>query len=278
VGSYARDVRTRTGRSLTVLVSVVVVLASACGPPRRYFNEVFNTVSVTRGLQYGAAPDEYGQTERLLLDLYQPDGDDHARRPAIVWVHGGGFSAGSKTDPKQVANATTFAKRGYVTVSINYRLRSGNVGQAIADAQHDAQAAVRWLRRYADRYRVDRNRIAIGGTSAGAITALYVGNHAEDPGTSGNPGYRSDVGAAVSISGFGGWYSTGDAPAVLFHGREDRTISHSAAVRTCEEYHRYGNVCELHTYEGYGHNLYPDNQREIQDLTAAFLVRHLDLP
>jgi poly(3-hydroxybutyrate) depolymerase len=78
-----------------------------------------------------------------------------------------------------------------VTTSIDYRLRSGNLGQAITDAQHDAQAAVRWLRRHADQYRIDPERIAIGGTSAGAITALYVGNHAEDPGTSGNPEFRS---------------------------------------------------------------------------------------
>ncbi|MDQ3147457.1 MAG: alpha/beta hydrolase [Actinomycetota bacterium] len=270
--------RPRSVRRVTALVvlAAAVLLGASCEPSGRYFNEVFSSVSIIRDLQYGAAPDEDGRSERLLLDLYQPDGDDQARRPAIVWVHGGGFTRGDKS--AQSSNATTFAKRGYVTVSINYRLRSDNIGLAINDAQHDAQAAVRWLRRYANRYRIDAGRIAIGGSSAGAITALYVGNHREDPGTSGNAGFGSSVRAAVSISGFGGHYSSGDPPAILFHGTQDSTLPYSLAVDTCEEHRRFGNVCELRTYQGAGHGLYPTYQRDIQDRTAAFLFRHLDLP
>ena len=248
-------------------------LAPAPAPPGRYLEEVFSAVSVASGLQYGEAPDEAGVPERLLLDLYQPEGDEQARRPAIVWVHGGGFSAGSRAG--EADNAASFAKRGYVTVSISYRLRSSAIGQAITDAQHDAQAAVRWLRRNADELRVDPDRIAIGGTSAGAITALMVGNHVEDPGTSGNPGFRSDVQAAVSISGFGGHYSPGDAPAILFHGTADNVLPYSLAVGTCDEIRRVGNVCELHTYEGAGHNLYATARADIQAKIAEFLHRQL---
>ncbi len=265
--------------SAALLVSAVVGLSAAASaaeePPGRYLEEVFGEVEITPGLAYGAAPNQEGQVEELLLDLYQPKGDTLGRRPAIVWVHGGGFIGGDRSG--EADNATSFAKRGYVTVSISYRLGGGNVGQAITNAQHDAQAAVRWLRRYADQYGIDPDRIAIGGTSAGAITALFVGNHAEDPGASGNPGYRSDVGAAVSISGFGGHYSPGDAPAVLFHGTADPLLPYALAVGTCDEYHRNGNVCELHAYDGAGHGLYPDHQEEIQSLIAEFLVRHLNL-
>ncbi len=267
----------RARRTMVALaISTVVALsATACEPPGRYFNEVFGSVTVTRDLQYGAALDENGQTERLLLDLYRPNGDDQARRPAIVWVHGGGFSGGDKSG--YTTDATSFAKRGYVTVSINYRLQSGNIGQAITNAQHDAQAAVRWLRRYADQYRIDRDRIAIGGSSAGAITALYVANHPEDPGTSGNAGYRSTVKAAVSISGFGGHYTAGDPPIVLFHGTDDQTIGYDLAVDTCNQHRRAGNLCELHTYQGAGHGLYADHRVDIQRRTAEFVYRNLDL-
>ncbi len=242
-------------------------------PPGRYLEEVFPEVTVERDLQYGAAPDENGVTENLLLDLYQPVGDTQALRPAIVWVHGGGFSGGNRG--LEAGNADTFAKRGYVTTSISYRLRSGNIGQAIADAQHDAQAAVRWLRANADRYGIDPDRIAIGGTSAGAITALFVGNHAEDPGTSGNPGFRSDVQAAVSISGFGGHYSAGDAPAIMFHGTADPILPYPLAVGTCDEIRRAGNVCEFHTYEGAGHILFVAHREDVQAKTAEFLLRQL---
>jgi acetyl esterase/lipase len=61
--------------------------------------------------------------------------------------------------------------------------------------KHDAQAAVRWLRANAATYRLDPSRIAIGGSSAGAITAMMVSYNAVDPGSSGNPGYPSDVAA-----------------------------------------------------------------------------------
>lgn len=268
--------RTRiTAVFAATIVSAAVLLSAGCSPPGRYFNEVFDSLRVTKDLQYGAAPDENGRTERLLLDLYQPQGDTQARRPAIVWVHGGGFTGGDKSG--ETANAVSFAKRGYVTVSINYRLRDSDAGRAINDAQHDAQAAVRWLRANADRYRIDSDRIAIGGYSAGAITALYVGNHHEDPGSSGNPGFRSDVRAAVSLAGFGGHYSTGDTPAVLFHGTRDTTIPYSLAVGTCDQYRRYGNICELHAYEGAGHSLYPQYQADIQGKIAEFLYRNLDL-
>src|SRR4029078_3560105 len=106
----------------------------------------------------------------------------------------------------------TFAKRGYVAVSMNYRLLApdsctGGAGISMecyvagVAAVHDAQAAVRWLRANAAEYGIDPERIAIGGESAGGITATGVGVYAAEPGDSGNPGYPSDVQAWMSISG-----------------------------------------------------------------------------
>lgn len=270
-------------RTLTAAALVLILASSACEPTSgRYIDETFTGVSVARDLVYGEAPDEQGATEVLRLDLYQPAGDTLARRPAIVWVHGGGFTGGTRA--AMATEAAAFAKRGYVTVSISYRLREGEYfddladplfQRAVADAQHDAQAAVRWLRSNADRYGIDPERIAIGGTSAGAITALFVGNHAEDPGTSGNPGFRSDVQASVSISGFGGHYTSGDAPAILFHGTADPVLPYPLAVGTCDEIRRAGNVCELHTYEGAGHILYVSHREDVQAKIAEFLLRQL---
>ncbi len=67
-----------------VLISAAAVLSAGCSPPGRYFNEVFDSLTITSDLQYGAATDENGRTERLLLDLYRPNDDTQARRPAIV--------------------------------------------------------------------------------------------------------------------------------------------------------------------------------------------------
>jgi acetyl esterase/lipase len=263
-------------RAVALLAVLVTVLSTAgCTPDSgRFFDEVFPNVTSSLGLVYGEAPDENGNPETLRLDLFEPQGDTRPLRPAIIFIHGGSFCCGNRT--AEHTNAQAFARRGYVTVAISYRLRSDNLGQAMVDAKHDAQAAVRWLRANATQYRIDPNQIAAAGTSAGAITALSVGNNPEDPGNSGNPGFPSDVGAAVSVSGFGGYFSPGDAPAVLFHGTADGTVPYVTAVSTCERAIEEGNVCELHSYPGAGHNL-SAHRAEIYDLAANFLYRHLHL-
>jgi predicted esterase len=267
-----RRVGLRTVASLAVLVAVMA--SAGCTPSSgRFIDEVFPNVTETLNLAYGSAPDENGSTETLRLDLFQPQGDTRALRPAVIFLHGGSFCCGSRA--LEHTNARAFARRGYVAVAVSYRLRSGNIGQAMLDAKHDAQAAVRWLRAHATEYRIDPDQIAAVGTSAGAITALNVGNNPEDPGNSGNPGYPSDIGAAVSVSGFGNYHSPGDAPAILFHGLRDDTISHDLAIATCENARAHGNVCELHSYDA-GHNL-GAHRAEIYRLTANFLYRHLHL-
>jgi predicted esterase len=257
--------------------------------PLRYRDSVFGEVAVTTDVPYGSAVNQQGQIQTLLLDVYEPDGDDVERRPAIVWVHGGSFYAGSKTSPEIVDEATTFAKKGFLTVSISYRLAPApgcsaaaptvSCVTAIVDAQHDAQAAVRFLRANAAAYRVDPDRIAIGGSSAGAITALNVGFNPESPGASGNPGYSSAVGAAVSLSGakLGAVTDGGDAPSLLFHGTLDVVVPYQWAVRTVEQARAVGLASILTTWEGDGHTPYGAHRTEILDQMTNFLYHVLDL-
>jgi acetyl esterase/lipase len=122
----------------------------------------------------------------------------------VIWVHGGGFTFGSRTF---MANyATAFAERGYLSATITHRLAGDQLGQlgyetAARAAQHDAQAAVRWFRRRAERLNVDPRRIFIGGHSAGAFMALEVAVSRDDPGRSGDPGFSSRVRGAIGFSG-----------------------------------------------------------------------------
>ena len=167
----------------------------------RYRDPIFSAVTVTSNVTYGSAVNLENQTITLQLDMYQPAGDTVTARPAIVWVHGGSFCCGSRTSPELVDEANTFAKQGYVNISIDYRLESpgcsgtfSNCVAAIQEAAADAQTAVRFLRTKSATYGIDPNRIAIGGSSAGGITALNVGySTPEDP--------SAGVRAAVSLSG-----------------------------------------------------------------------------
>src|SRR5215471_14716030 len=209
--STLRQMKRRVLVVLTVLA--LTVAAAGCdwrtidppgAVPLRYRDKIFGTVVKTSDIEYGTATNLSHQSITLTLDMYEPKNDTVTKRPVIVWVHGGSFSSGDKTSPELVDEANTFSKKGYVNVSINYRLSATGCSAAaptsscilaIQNSMHDAQAAVRFLRANASTYGVDPDRIAIGGTSAGAITALDVGYNPDDPGTSGNPGFSSAVGA-----------------------------------------------------------------------------------
>ena len=281
-------------RRLFVLVlTCLSLIAAGCvhlvpppgAAPLRYRDLVFANVTTTPNVAYGSAVNAAGQTQTLVLDVYRPTGDTISSRPAIVWVHGGGFSGGNKSSPEIVDEATTFARKGFVSVSISYRLRSGCVPpsgaciQAMQDAQHDAQAAVRFLRANASTYGVDANRIAISGTSAGAITALHVAYNPNDPGTSGNPGHSSTVRAAVSLSGAKilGTINTGEPASLLFHGTSDGLVPYQWAVNTVNEAQSVEVAAYLTTWQGEGHVPYVEHRQQIHDQTTNFLFSTLDL-
>ena len=273
-----------------LLAVALVLVASGCNWPKmvpsgaaplRYRDAVFTGVTKTADITYGTAVNQQGQTVTLQLDMYAPTGDAVTSRPTIVWVHGGSFCCGNKTSGEIVDEANTFALKGYVNASISYRLSPGgcNAGgptaeciTAIQHALDDAQAAVAFLRANAATYGIDPTRIAIGGTSAGAITALNVGYSNEESPT-------SAVRASVSLSGahIFGAFNTGDAPSLLFHGSSDVVVPYQWAVNTRDGAQAAGLVSFLTTWTGAGHVPYTQNRQQILDETTNFLYKAMDL-
>jgi para-nitrobenzyl esterase len=279
---------------LAVLLALVVTgcdpLATPEGPaPLRYRDDVFTGVTRTNDITYGSAIDQTGATVSLELDLYQPTGDTVTSRPAIVWVHGGSFAQGTKRSPELVEEANYFARKGFVSVSIEYRLVDGGcTGEvpvsvcitAIIQARQDAQTAVRFLRAEADTYRIDPTRIAIGGTSAGAMTALNVGYTPEDPGPGAHQGFDSSVRAVQSLSGSqlaSGPINAGDAPALLFHGTADVVVPYAWAESTVQLAQDAGLIAVLRSWEGDEHVPYVQHRTQILTETRNFFYSQMDL-
>lgn len=137
---------------------------------------------------------------RQKLDIYLPD-EGNGPFPVIVSIHGGAFLGGDKADA-QVMPMLEGLKRGYAVVAVSYRLSWEATFPALV---HDVKAAVRWLRAKARRYRLDAERIAAWGRSAGGYLAAILGTSAgvqelEDL-RLGNPDQPSHVQAVVAWFG-----------------------------------------------------------------------------
>ncbi|NRB74680.1 MAG: SMP-30/gluconolactonase/LRE family protein [Verrucomicrobiales bacterium] len=162
-------------------------------PPTKLGPELDEQVESHLDLTFGKGGDR-----ELLLHLYRPRKAE-GPLPAIVCIHGGGWGKGDRRHHANIAKA--MAARGYVTVTIDYRLS----GEAIFPAHiHDCKAAVRWLRAHAEKWGVDPDWIGATGASAGGHLAALLatsGGVAELEGESGNPDFSSDIQAAVPMGG-----------------------------------------------------------------------------
>lgn len=105
------------------------------------------------------------------MDFYLPAATT-GPRPVLIWLHGGGWQNGDRHRiPDHISD---FATRGFAVVSMEYRLSH----EAIYPAQiHDVKGGIRWLRANADhpRLRLDPDRIAVMGSSAGSHLAALAG-------------------------------------------------------------------------------------------------------
>ena len=174
----------------------LLMLITLCGFSQnyRYTNTIFGSSTVTSNIQYTTAPslnspysDESATTTiALSMDIYQPSGDTLSQRPVIIFAHGGGFADGDKNVDDMTAYCDTFARKGYVTISIDYRqgievLDNGDLHytRAAYRGLQDGRSAIRFLRANASAYGIDPNKIYWGGNSAGSfigLNSIFMGN------------------------------------------------------------------------------------------------------
>ncbi|MGJ8681441.1 alpha/beta hydrolase fold domain-containing protein [Paraglaciecola sp.] len=150
-------------------------------------------IQVTKNITYATFPEKDVQ-----LDLYSPK--IKKMYPGIILVHGGGWTGGSRQSFHTTAVA--LAKRGYVVANIDYRLATEAV---FPGAVQDTKAAVRWLRKHANQFNVDPNKIsAIGGSAGGHLVAMAALNgHSNKFNGAGNLPDTSSKLQAVIIMGAG---------------------------------------------------------------------------
>lgn len=225
----------------------------------RYLDNVFPSVKKTT-VNYAPTLNHTGQPFNLSMDVYEPEGDNLSARPVVILAHGGSFLFGDKSMMQPWCEL--LAKKGYVAVSIQYRLfpfiilgipDSTDIFDTAIKATGDMKAAVRYFREdaaTANLFRADASNIFIGGYSAGAVAAMHTAYlDADDQvpaflqssitdngglegisGTASNKTYPSGSKAVVNMSGGlyrSFWVDGSESPLVSIHGTADATVPYT---------------------------------------------------
>ena len=351
-------------RTLTAVAALLCVGGlAACNPPDPGPTGLYRGIQAditpvvtpkARPVTWGAAPaidENYGGTlyagtsgempdprpallpgglEPLRLWVADPH-DGRTGRPAIIWLHGGGFAVGIDSMYGLAAGSgREYAQRGYVGFSVEYRTDttlatwagSGGSGRPpslcqwvqdnekpgdptweaaktecarnIVAAQRDALAAVRWVRAHAAQYGVDPAKVAVGGFSAGAVTASNTAYQSDDVG---DVAYWTgdDISPVASkptavIGASGCTYSwdglapatigVGDAPTSFIASKYDPAVPYACTALTVTTARSRGLVAELTSYCTSGlhaSNLYDAHKAATDDQWTTFLVRQLGI-
>ncbi|MBN2635012.1 MAG: carboxylesterase family protein [Prolixibacteraceae bacterium] len=261
-----------------ILILLFTVTHNITAQQFRYSSQLFNKVDTLKEIEYAqtewlnnpiallsAYNIHYGEstTEKrpLLMDIFMPHGDTVSKRPAIVFLHGGALLIGSRLNDDMVAMCDSFARKGYVTATIDYRLGMGatfsglfsikvdeiNGYRAAYRGIQDTRAAIRFLKHNADSYGIDTSKIFITGSSAGSILALqniYIDRHEinefaftspslGDIDAVGVQGYESKAAAIASLWGAiesPQIIENNSTPVFLVHGTEDDIVPYKKGV------------------------------------------------
>ncbi|MFM8321486.1 MAG: alpha/beta hydrolase fold domain-containing protein [Chloroflexota bacterium] len=189
---------------ITVLVVAGLLLTGCASISQALGGLAGGAIPAGMGQQFDATPAFSDVAYAALsdtqkLDIYLPEGDGPF--PVVINLHAGGFKFGDKqgipaTVGKELLN------NGYAVVGVGYRLSDE---AAFPAAVQDVRAAVRFLRANADQYRIDPDRMAVFGQSAGGNLAAMLGTAAEsqdfDEAGLGNAGVSNAVQAVVDWFG-----------------------------------------------------------------------------
>ncbi len=221
------------------LIGIIIAFffASSLQAQEPYLSKITDTVTV--------ATYTYAQKkgQNLDLDIYTPAFDDEKGRPVFLYVHGGGFYTGIRNDEGAVAFCNKIARRGYVAVSISYRLLRQDTQTlfgcdcpvkdkllAIGAAVEDLQDAVRFLAEKNADFGIDPNVVILCGSSAGAETVLsavynpYLYNV-----DSLSPRYAGVISLAGAIADTSGITNDLAIPSMFFHGTCDNIVPYGTA-------------------------------------------------
>jgi alpha-L-fucosidase 2 len=238
--------------------------------------------------------------ETLTLDAHIPDGPGPFA--AVILVHGGGWTAGSKRANFVLPLFPTLDRSGLAWFSIDYRLAPKYPHPA---ALRDVEQAIRFVKSHAREFRVDPTRLALMGESAGGHLVGLAGVHPQ-PDTAvaavvdfygafdleamvvskgqASRGFRDFLGvtdlseksrAVLRKASPSTYVKAGMPPFLLLHGTEDQAVPYSQSVQFCEQLKLAGNACDLYTVPGGIHGVINWEKNPSQHAYKDVVIRWL---
>lgn len=224
------------------------------------------------------------------------ESDPKAKKPAIVFFFGGGWSSGS---PEQFENqARHFAKRGMIAITADYRVKNRH-GVPVVECVKDAKAAIAWVRENAQRLGVDPDKIAASGGSAGGHLAACTGT-LSGFGSDERPNAMILFNPACTLAPIAGWQlgaknadlstqrlgveaqvispahhiGPHTPPTLILHGKADTTVPYASVAAFESAMKQAGRPCKLVGYEGASHGFFNRGEDYSKTLAEAdaFLV------
>jgi len=248
---------------------------------------VQDSILIARDIVYRS-----GESKSWRLDMAMPAAKAVGNRPALVIVHGGGWSSGSKSVDVYQKMMTDYARKGYVTINVEYRL----TGEAPFPACiEDVKCAVRWLRAHSKEYGVDPERIGAYGHSAGAHLALMLAMVPASANLEGDGGWN-EFSSRVNVAAAGspptelgrdtpmakkewwpiGYISANHPPLFLIQGGSDNIVRPELTEDFVQKMKASGANVEYLRLEGAGHGAAYAERLEITDpALEAFFAKYL---
>lgn len=284
-------------RAQAVLFILIAVQVQAQQPPRN----PPEGVRIERDVSY-LEPDR-----KEKADLYLPTARPEGRGwPAVVIIHGGGFTGGVKDAAREFNIGTNLALNGYVGMSIDYALAT-NGKVTWPQNVYDCKTAVRWLRKHADRLRVNPDRIGvIGGSAGGHLAAMLTLTGPEDgldpPGPYGEYSCRVQCGVDLygpadltngSVRAMLGktrdeapelyraaspitYVDKNDPPILILHGTADKTVDVKQSIDFARALEKAGARHDLVIVEGAPHTFHlQPKQRDLRPVVIGFFDSRL---
>jgi acetyl esterase/lipase len=295
--------------SFCILIAILIFAFVWTFFPSRYRG---NLLTAVEAAQMRGGPDTIEENVEyapgLRLDVYKPSDAGTVTRPAVILIHGGGWTGFDKSTMKGMGGF--LARSGFVAFAVDYRLFHGTENRWPAQLD-DVQRAVRWVRANAGKYGVNPDRIGAFGHSAGAQLAALLGmEDTRDNSDTALAKYSSKVQAVVDVSGptdfttekdpegigfftnfLGGDYAknpqlwqnaspvfhvaTSNAPFLILHGTRDEMVPIEQAQELYDKLKGAGvqvsfiKVDDVHTFQS------AENRHQLAAETMEFFNRYL---